>query len=68
MSISVKKREIEKLEFSLLGSTLLAASFFAGLLVMLAGLENLEDAFALDLFLELFQRFFERLIVCNLDF
>lgn len=67
MPESVKEGE-RKLELSLLGSTLLAASFFAGLLVVLAGLENLKDAFALDLLLELLQRLFERFIVSNLNF
>lgn len=50
------------------GGTLLAASFFAGLLVMFTGLEDLEDAFALDLLLQALQGLFQRFIFANLNF
>ena len=50
------------------GGAHLATALFAGLLVMLAGFEDLQNSFALNFLLETLQRFFERLIFSDLYF
>jgi hypothetical protein len=46
---------------------LFAAPFLAGLLVMLAGLQDLQDAFPLDLFLEPLNGFLKRFVLSYID-
>jgi len=51
-----------------LGHAGFTAPFFARLLVMLAGLENLENPFSLHLLLQALEGLFKRLVLANIDF
>jgi len=51
-----------------LGGASFTAPFFAGLLVILAGLEELQDPFALEFLLQTLQGLLNRLIFSDIDF
>jgi len=51
-----------------LGGTGFTAPFFTRLFVMLTGLEDLQDPFALDLFLEALKGFLKRLVLTDINF
>ena len=54
--------------FSAFRRALFTAPFLARLLVVLSCLENLEDPFALNFLFKLLQRFFQGLVLGDMDF